>query len=88
MEMLIKTKKYEYDDDVGLLYYNNKQIYKAGEIDLVDNNGYGEPIEEFGFEPDDEFEDMLDLYNKLLDCWDETTKTYKYKKYELRILGL
>jgi hypothetical protein len=88
MELKIKTKEYEYGDDVGLFYYKDKLVYTANTIDSIKENGYDEPIEEFSFKSDDEFKDMLTLYNKLLDCWNENTQTYKYKDYELRILDI
>ena len=88
MEIVIKTRQWKHDDDIGFFYYDGKFICKEGCIDDLEENGLDTPVERYGFEPDDEFKDMAELLDVITDHWDNETKTYKYKKYELRILDI
>lgn len=95
-------KEYEYDDDIGVLFYKGTKITRCNMEDFRKSwieeswNAECETMEEFlddvvgdiDIELDDE--DNEDTWENIWDKldWNENTNSYKYKNWEIVVLDM
>ena len=96
-------KEYEYDDDIGILFYKGQKVTKSAMEDyrgcwleedeyfddlaeLLDDIGYEVPFDAYNLDEEDRKEKWETVWDNLE--WNEETKSYKYKNWEIVVLDI